>query len=58
MPKYDYKCKCGNTEVIEKSMKESSREEFCQKCGDKLQRVFNPTPNKWNCGGAYVTDNR
>lgn len=58
MPKYDYKCKCGNRVTIEKRMIEATREEFCEKCNSKLQRIFDATPNKWNCSGAYVTDNK
>lgn len=59
MAKYDYKCnKCNTQEIVEKPMKDASREEFCSNCGCKLQRIFNATPNKWNCSGAYVTDSR
>lgn len=58
MPKYDYKCKCGKSYTIEKPMKEATKAEHCEDCKEQLNRVFNPTPNKWNCGGAYVTDSR
>lgn len=49
MPKYDYQCKCGHKDVIEKRMVEASRIEYCSSCGEVTKRVFNPTPNKWNC---------
>lgn len=54
MPLYDYKCKCGEKVSIEKKMKDATRKEYCKKCDDELQRVFDATPNKWNCSGAYV----
>lgn len=53
MPSYDYKCKCGHRQTIDKSMSEASREEFCEKCKEEMQRVFTPVASKWECGGAY-----
>ena len=45
--KYTYKCKnkdCENFDkevIIEKSMSESGREEFCEKCNSKMIKVYN-----------------
>lgn len=55
MANYDYKCKkCDRVETITKPMSESSREEHCEKCGEKMQRIFAPVHNKWNCSGSYA----
>lgn len=55
MANYDYKCnKCKKVTTITKSMSESSREEYCEECGEKLQRIFAPVHNKWNCSGSYA----
>jgi predicted nucleic acid-binding Zn ribbon protein len=46
MAMYGYKCKnekCSeyDKEVsVSKSMNDSSREEFCEKCKEKIERVF------------------
>lgn len=59
MPKYNYKCtECNVISTIEKGMKESTRIEHCDRCNTVLERVFYPTRNKWNCSGAYVSDNK
>lgn len=52
---YDYKCsKCEKVVTITKPMSESKKEEHCKECGEKMQRVFAPVHNKWNCSGSFA----
>ncbi len=38
---YEYRCdKCNSNLVIDKSMSDSSRKEFCKECKNKLTRIF------------------
>lgn len=56
---YQYKCiKCDKDIVIQKPMKEATREEKCEVCESILKRVYDATNNQWKCNGAYVTDSK
>lgn len=38
---YTYKCsRCKKITEVTKSMNDSDREEFCEKCNNKLDRVY------------------
>lgn len=40
MPQYEYKCSKHGEILLYKPFSESGREEFCELCQDKLQRVY------------------
>lgn len=59
MAKYQYQCSnCKEEYVIDKPMKEATREEICPQCNSVLKRVYTATTAVWKCSGAFVTDNK
>lgn len=56
MATYEYECP-GDEQVITitRSMTEPEGEYFCSTCGDKLRRIYNAPPVKFNASGFYST---
>lgn len=56
MPIYEYRClKCGHQ--FEKMQKISdTAASKCEKCGDRVTRVFNPIAIRFKGSGFYTTD--
>lgn len=56
MPIYEYRClKCGHQ--FEKFQKISdTAASKCEKCGDRVTRVFNPVAIRFKGSGFYTTD--
>jgi predicted nucleic acid-binding Zn ribbon protein len=56
MATYDYECP-GDEQVITitRGMTEPEGEYFCPVCGDRLRRIYNPAPVKFNATGFYST---
>ena len=56
MATYEYECPGdGEMVIVTRPMSEPEGEYFCETCGDKLKRVFNAPPVKFNTGGFYST---
>jgi putative FmdB family regulatory protein len=60
MPVYDYKCNSCNTiiELFVWRTQNTLQDQFCQKCNDKLLKVFTSTTSKpiLKGSGFYETD--
>lgn len=56
MATYDYECP-GDEKVITitRGMTEPEGEYFCPVCGDRLRRIYNAAPVKFNADGFYST---
>lgn len=55
MPQYDYNCRvCGTPSTIEQSIHEDLSPPI--HCGQLMDRVYYPTPVRFNAGGFYSTD--
>ena len=56
MPIYEYRClKCGHQfEKIQKISDNPARK--CEKCGDRVTRVFHPVAIRFKGSGFYTTD--
>lgn len=56
MATYEYECPAdGELVMVTRPMSEPEGEYFCETCGDKLKRVFNAPPVKFNATGFYST---
>lgn len=56
MATYEYECvKEGEKVIIRRPMADDEPDYFCEKCGDKLKRVYEATPVKFNGSGFYST---
>lgn len=59
MPQYDYSCNaCKISYTKTRSMSEEDPGYNCEKCFDKLVRVYSPVGVTFNGSGFYKTDNR
>lgn len=56
MATYEYECP-GDEKVITitRGMTEPEGEYYCPTCGDKLRRIYNAAPVKFNASGFYST---
>lgn len=58
MPTYEYSClECDRNQDISKSFAEADKEEFCEKCGYALVRVYGSFGIQFKGSGFYKTDN-
>ena len=56
MATYEYEYPAdGELVMVTRPMSEPEGEYFCETCGDKLKRVFNAPPVKFNATGFYST---
>ena len=56
MATYEYECPGdGELVLVTRPMAEPEGEYFCETCGDKMRRVFNAPPVKFNATGFYST---
>lgn len=52
MPTYDYRCSCGETFDVVKTMSDAARAEHCPACSNVAERVF----TKFYFSGAAVQE--
>lgn len=58
MPTYEYSCiECDINMEKHKSFSEAESLEFCEKCGNKMIKVYGTFGIKFNGSGFYKTDN-
>jgi putative FmdB family regulatory protein len=58
MPTYEYSCiTCDLNQEVVKSFAEADKEEFCNKCGYALTRVYGSFGIQFKGSGFYKTDN-
>lgn len=56
MPIYEYRClKCGHQFEKFQKIHETAASK-CEKCGDRVTRVFNPVAIRFKGSGFYTTD--
>lgn len=56
MATYEYECPSENTKIIiNRPMADDEPEYFCEACGDKLKRIYEAPPVKFNATGFYST---
>jgi putative FmdB family regulatory protein len=53
---YDYKCRCGSTIQIERSMLDDSINPTCYDCHESMERVWTSPPVSFKGSGFYSTD--
>lgn len=59
MPTYEYSCiECDLTIEKQKSFSEAETSEFCEKCGNKMVKVYGTFGINLKGSGFYSTDNR
>lgn len=59
MPTYEYTCiECDLTVDRVKKFSESDTSEFCEKCGNVMNKVYNTFGINLKGPGFYSTDNR
>ena len=55
MPQYDYLCAtCGGVQTLERSIHAEAVAPMC--CSNLMDRIFHPTPVRFNTSGFYSTD--
>lgn len=58
MPTYEYSCiECDIDIEKHKPFSESESSEFCEKCGNKMTKVYGSFGIQFNGSGFYKTDN-
>lgn len=55
---YDYKCKCGSTIQIERSMLDDSISPTCYDCHETMERVWTSPPVSFKGSGFYINDSK
>ena len=55
---YGYKCKCGSTIEIERSMHEEALAPLCIDCHETMTRVWDTPAITFKGAGFYKTDNQ
>ena len=56
MATYEYECPGeGEKIIIHRPMADDEPDYFCEKCGDKLKRIYEAPPVKFNGTGFYST---
>lgn len=53
---YDYKCKCGSTLQVERSIHEEASNPVCYDCHESMERVWSSPPVTFIGKGFYSTD--
>lgn len=57
MPVYEYECKnCRSHLLEERPMSEADRLDNCERCGKRLQRIYNFGAVTFKGSGFYKTD--
>jgi putative FmdB family regulatory protein len=58
MPKYDYTCiECDYTIEVTKSFSDADTTQFCEKCGNPMNKVYGSVGVQFKGTGFYKTDN-
>ena len=59
MPRYEYACiECDFNIEISKTFDQATSEEFCEKCGYKMTKVYGTFGINLKGPGFYSTDNK
>ena len=59
MPVYEYACiACDIDYAFTRSIHDKEPDYFCEKCGNRIIRCFNPVGVTFKGNGFYKTDNR
>lgn len=57
MPRYDFTCiPCDYTIEVNRSFEEADKELFCEKCGNKMNKVYGAVGIQFKGSGFYKTD--
>jgi putative FmdB family regulatory protein len=54
--RYDYKCKCGSTLQVERSIHEDASNPVCYDCHESMERIWSSPPVTFRGPGFYSTD--
>lgn len=58
MPRYEYTCiECDYTLEVTKSFADADTTEFCEKCGNAMNKVYGSVGVQFKGNGFYKTDN-